>query len=813
MPSVRGKFKVTVVPLLLVWLHAFGSQQYAHGQQQPGAKTASSTNVLWYRQPAAKWVEALPLGNGRLGAMVFGSAPSERLQLNEGSLWAGEPLDVYPDNFTENLRKVQQLVLDGKIAEAHQLGLEKLTKSPTAFRSYEPLADLWIDMGHAAGVEDYRRELDLQTGVACVQYRVGDVRLKREVLISAVDDVIAVRLSADTPGALRGTVRLTRKKDMQVTASGENRLHLDGQIVDIPKSQGGYDDNPGGSGPGGEHMKFAARLLALAKGATVKADQDTLVIDGADEVVLLCTAATDFNLDKMNFDRSIDPGKTADGILEKAAKKSWDKIVRDHLKDHRSLFDRVSIDLGSSDQDALPTDERLAAFRQGEDDPGLVALYFQYGRYLLMGSSRSPGSLPAGLQGIWNEQMWAPWEADYHLNINFQMNYWPADLCNLFETVDPLSDWFVRLAEKGTVSARTLYDCDGWVTFHCSNPFGRTTPVGSTVGSQFENGVADPLAGAWMAMTLWRHYEFTQDEAYLRDRAYPILKGTAQFILDNLIEDQDGLLVIVPSRSPENRYIHPETNKSAGLTRGSTYHTTLARVVIEAVLQGAKALDTDKEFCRKLETAMAKLPPLKIGENGTIQEWIEDYREQDPRHRHVSHLLGLHPFSLITAEDPALFEAARKTLEGRGAGADVGWSNACKVNLYARLQDGEQAHAYLVRLIGRNAFSNLFDACWPGRLFQIDGNFGGTAGIAEMLLQSHGGEIRLLPALPAAWLDGEIKGLCARGGFEVDMEWKDGHISNAVIQSRVGGPCKVRHGDKLIELDTKAGERYDIGVK
>jgi len=796
--------------LLCVLLLAGGHRQELYGQESRGVESASSKNLLWYRQPAAKWTEALPLGNGRLGAMVFGSAPTERLQLNEGSLWAGEPVDVYPEDFADNFRKVQQLVLAGKISEAHQLGMDKLTKSPTAFRSYEPLADLWLDFQHAAQVADYRRELDLQTGIARVEYRAGEVRWKRETFISAVDDVIAVRIGTDTRGAISGNVRLTREKDGKVTAAGKDRLHLDGQIVDIPKSAGGLDDNPGGSGPGGEHMKFTARVLARCQGGSIKTDQSTLVIDGADEVILLLTAATDFNLDKMNFDRSVDAAKIADAILQRAAKKSWEQLVRDHVHEHRSLFDRVSLDLDSTGQESIPTDERLAAFRQGREDPGLVTLYFQYGRYLLMSSSRRPGRLPAGLQGIWSDQMWAAWEADYHLNINLQMNYWPADLCNLSETVDPLTDWFVRMAENGRRSARQLYDADGWVCFHCSNPFGRTTPVGSTLSSQFENGVLDPLAGAWMAMTLWRHYEFTQDAAFLRRRAYPVLKGAAQFILDTLVEDQAGLLVIVPSTSPENRYIHPVIKEPVRITRGSTYHTTLVRVVFEAVIQGGTVLDTDKEFREQLTTALARLPPLKIGENGTIQEWIEDYREQDPRHRHVSHLLGLHPFSLITAADPKLFEAARKTLERRGAGGDVGWSNAWKTNFYARLRDGDQACAYLRRLIGRNAFPNLMDSCWPGRLFQIDGNFGGTAGIAEMLLQSHGGEIRLLPALPAAWPNGSVKGLRARGGFEVDIAWQEGRLMTARVRSLAGRPCRITFGEKMVELETHPGQNVQL---
>ncbi len=782
---------------------------------------------LWYRQPAGKWVEALPMGNGRLGAMVFGSAPKERLQLNEESLWAGEPVDTYPDNFAENLQKLQKLVLDGKISEARQLGLEKLTKSPTSFRSYEPLADLWIEMDHPPKTEDYRRQLDLQTGIASVQYRVGDVLLKREFLISAVDDVLAVRLSADKGKLPDTTIRLTRKKDMKVTAAGRSGLHMDGQIVDIaaPKAR---DDNPGGSGPGGPHMKFAARLLVRAKGGTVKHDQNTLVIKGAEEAVLLFTAATDYNLNKMNYDRSIDPGKVADGILAKVANKPWAQILRDHVAEHRSFFDRVSIDLGKGKQDSLPTDERR---RLAGKDPALAALYFQYGRYLLMSSARRPGRLPPNLQGIWNDRMWAPWEADYHLNINLQMNHWPVDVCNLSETIGPLAGWLSGLARKGRVSARKLYGANGWVSYTATNPFGRTTPSGSSKGSQFQNGVLDPLAGAWMAMALWRHYEFTQDKEFLAATAYPILKGASEFLLDYLVQDKDGRLVIVPSTSPENSYVHPELKKAVRITRGSTYHTSIVRVVFESVIQGSKILGQDREYRAKLTKSLAKLTPLRIGRDGTIQEWIEDYKETQPTHRHVSHLIGLHPFSLITSQNPDLFAAAQKTLKKRGFGGDVGWSNAWKASFFARLHDGQQAHGYLNRLIGRNAFPNLMDACWPGRIFQIDGNFAGTAAVAEMLIQSHDDRLHLLPALPSAWPTGHVRGLKARGGFVVDIEWKDGKLTQGCIQSKTGSRCRLRSNVPLVvtsggrkiktaspeksilEFATKAGETYDLRVR
>ncbi len=763
---------------------------------------------LWYERPAEKWVEALPLGNGRLGAMVFGGVERERIQLNEESLWAGEPVDVYPDDFAEHLRQVQKLVLEGEIAEARRLGLEKLTKSPTSFRSYQPLADLWIELEHASAVEDYHRELDLPTGVARVSYRAGGIRFEREVLISAVDDVVAVRLSADEPGALNARVRLTRAKDATVEA-GDARLRMDGQIVDVAAPEG-HDDNPGGSGPGGPHMKFAGRLLVRTENGSIGADGDALVVEGADWATVLFTAATDYDLDKMSFNRDVDPGRIADTLLASAAEKPWPKLLGDHTAEHRDLFDRVALDLDGPNRPRQPTDKRLAAVQRGERDPGLVALYFQYGRYLLMSSSRRPGRLPANLQGIWNDQMWAPWESDYHLNINLQMNYWPADCGNLPETLDPLADWLTGLAEKGRISAEKLYGARGWVGFTTTNPFGRTTPGGSTRASQFQNGVLDPLAGAWMAIALWRHYEFSGDRAFLQTRAYPVLKGAGEFLLDLLVDDRDGLLVIVPSTSPENAYIHPETGKPVRITRGSTYHTSVVRAVFEAVIEGAEILDRDAPLRRELEAALAKLPPLAIGADGTIQEWIEDYREQDPHHRHVSHLIGLYPFSLITPEDRNLFAAARKTIERRGFGGDVGWSNAWKTCFFARLHDGDRAHWYLSRLIGKNALANLMDGCFPGRLFQIDGNFGGTAGIAEMLLQSHRGQIELLPALPSVWKRGAFAGLRARGGFEVDLRWADGRLRDVRLRSLRGNPCTVRYQDGTVDLTTRPGETFHL---
>ncbi|UCD50071.1 MAG: glycoside hydrolase N-terminal domain-containing protein [Phycisphaerales bacterium] len=761
---------------------------------------------LWYEQPAQTWDEALPLGNGRLGAMVFGTAPKEQLSLNEESLWAGAPLDVYPDEFAKHLKELQRFVLAGNIGEARQLGLEKLTKSPTSFRSYEPLGDLWIEMDHGDDVTDYERELDLETGLAGVRYRVAGVQFWRELFISAVDNVLVVRLRADRPGNLNATIRLTRQKDTRVTTLG-TRLCLDGQIVDVPAPKG-YDDNPGGSGPGGAHMRFAGRLAVQTMVGHVEAAGNALRIVMADEAVLLFTAATDFSLRKMDFDRSLDPGRRADAIIERALLKTWDQLRRDHIAEHSAYFNRVNLDLGGEpEKEPLPTDVRLAAVKEGGADDGLVALYFQYGRYLLMSSSRAPGRLPANLQGIWSHRMWAPWEADYHLNINLQMNYWPADLCNLSETIEPLVEWFQRVTEKGRASARKLYDARGWVAFTTVNLFGRTTPGGSTEGSQFQNGVLDPLAGAWMALTLWRHYEFTGDRAFLAGRAYPILKGASEFLLDYLVTDADGMLVIVPSTSPENAYLHPETGEAVRISRASTYHTSIVRAVFEAVIAAGEILGRDPEYRDQLRAALAKLPALKIGRDGTIQEWIEDYEEREPGHRHMSHLIGLHPFSLVTAQDRDLFTAARRTIERRlsHGGGHTGWSRAWIVNFYARLLDGDTAYEHVTLLLRKSTQANLFDTHPP---FQIDGNFGGCAGIAEMLLQSHAGTVHLLPALPKAWPRGSVSGLRARGGFVVDVSWRDGEVTSYRIEATRPATLRLRLADRVIERPMAPGEVF-----
>lgn len=779
---------------------------------------------MWYDAPARNWNEALPVGNGRLGGMVFGDPFKERIQLNEESLWAGAPVEAWPAEYSKHLDEVRKLVFAGRNAEAHAYGLKHLTANPTSFRSYEPLGELWLDFGNSGAGKPappaYRRELDLAGGIARVTWRQGEATLTREVIASAADDVIAVRVATDKPGTLAFTVSLSRHKDAKTTAHPDGKLHLDGQIIDIEKKDGGYDDNPGGSGPGGAHMRFAGRLQATTRGGSVTADGETLRVTGADEALLVFTAATDYNLALLDLDRSLDPAAKAESILTKACRKQWPALLAAHSAEHRSMFHRVEIDLGGDPaNESVTTDGRLDAVKKGGDDPGLIALHFQYGRYLLMGSSRRPGRLPANLQGIWSDSKWAAWEADYHLNINLQMNYWPARTTNLAEAAEPLLDWFELLARKGRESAKRLYGSDGWLSYLATNPFGRISPSASTVGSQFENSSLDPYCGAWMAAELFDHYQFTQDRKFLA-RLWPILDGASEFVLDSLVTAPDGTLVVCPSTSPENRYLHPETKQPLRITHASTYHMSIVRAVFDATDRAAAVLGTGGEMRKRIAAARSKLPPIRIGPDGRILEWVEPYAEAEPGHRHMSHLIGLHPFDLVTRASPELFEGARKVIEARlkHGGGGTGWSRAWIINFSARLGDGDAAREHYLALLRRSTLPNLFDVCPP---FQIDGNLGAPSGLAEMLVQSHerapGGKaedadfiIHLLPALPKAWPNGSVSGLTARGGLVADLEWQDGKLTRYRLQSADGRPVKVRLGS---EVTTVATERLPVSPR
>lgn len=768
---------------------------------------------LWYETPAKKWTDAFPIGNGRLGAMCFGKPETERFQLNEESLWAGCQDNPYADDFREKLTKLQHLILAGEFEKANDFGLANMTAGPTSFRSYEPLADLLIQFENSDSISDYRRELDLSTGICKVTYKVGNSEIIRESFISAVGDALCIRFFSKGENKITCKIEMTRQKDAVFTALPGGKLNMDGQVFDI-EAPDAYDDNAGGSGKGGKHMRFASRLQSKVLGGTIQPNSNQLVIENADEVVLVFTAVTDYNLSKLNFDSSINPGVKAETILAKIQDKSWQQLKDAHTQEHSSMFNRVSLDLGTSPNDTLPTDKRLLALKNGANDPGLAVQLFQFGRYLLMNSSRTPSILPANLQGIWSERMWAPWEADYHLNVNLQMNYWPADVTNLTETVNPLVNWFAQITEVSKPLAKEMFDANGWFSFHASNPFGRVTPSASTFNSQFNNGVLDPLPGAWMLMNLWDHYEFTQDKDFLRNKLYPLLSGASEFILDVLVKDSVGKLHFVPSSSPENQYLDTSTGKMMRITSTSTYHLSIILAVFEATTEAASILGEKDEVCNRITEAEKLLPDFLIDKNGRITEWREERIEKEPGHRHLSHLLGVHPFSLITPEKPELFAAAKNTLawrEQNGHGG-MGWAHAHAQLMHARFLDGEKAVNSLHTLLTQGKKTSLMNTIGP---FQIDGNFGATAGIAEMLIQSHLKDekgnfiLQLLPALPAEWQSGNVKGLKARGGFIVDMEWKDGKITTATIFSEKGGSCKVQIQQSIIDLTLKEGEEWE----
>lgn len=789
-PSIIIRQKLT----LILGLVLPSSAAWAAGPKIPSPETA-----IWFAAPARQFTESSPLGNGRLGAMMFGGISEERIVLNENSMWSGSPQEADRPGAAKVLPEIRRLLLIGKNVEAEALVNANFTcngpgSAGGAYGAYQLLGNLRLHFPSSAGdsgTANYHRELDLGQAVARVNFRQDRTEFHREMFVSAADQVMVLRLTANRAGAVSFDASLERPERSQTVADSSHALLMTGQL-----------DN----GTDGKGVRYAARVRAMNSGGEVSTEGNVLHVRQADEVVLLISAATDYQ--GFAGRRTPEPIRASLDDLNQAAAKSYGKLRAAHLADYQRYFRRASLQLGSLDASisSRPTPERIQALKSGAHDPALAALYFNFGRYLLISSSR-PGGLPANLQGLWAEELRTPWNGDWHLDVNVEMNYWPAEICNLSALHQPLFALIHSLQVPGAKTAQAYYGARGWVTHVIANPWGFTSPGESASWGATTSG------SAWLCQHLYDHYLYTRDRAFL-EWAYPIMKGSARFYADMLIEEPSHRwLVNAPGNSPENHFRMPD-GREASICMGPTIDSQLERYLFGACIESSRILGIDEAFRNELVEKRARLAPTRIGSDGRIMEWLEEYGEPEPKHRHASHLWGLYPGNEISPDrTPDLAQAARKSLDVRGD-EGLGWSSAFKAALWARLGDGERAWKLVRQALnpvttqeikydnGGGVYPNLFDACPP---FQIDGNFGTTAAIAEMLLQSKPGRIQFLPALPEAWSEGKATGLCARGGFEVDLAWKHGQLVSATVRSANRDRVAITYRKQTVYLDLDKG--------